>query len=73
MPHIASRELDSGAECPQCGAAVTVREVAARHSDRPEEPPTWVVANRFCSAGCVLLSSDFARLADDLRRPGTDD
>jgi hypothetical protein len=29
-----------------------------RHSARPEEPSTWVVARRYCSAGCVLLAND---------------
>jgi hypothetical protein len=46
-----------------------MREVSARHTERTDEPSTWVVASRFCSAGCVLLSSDLER---NTRDAGTD-
>ena len=59
VPHIASRSRDADAACPRCGASVKVHEVATERVDRPDELTAWVVAKRYCTAGCVLLSSDF--------------
>ncbi len=58
MPHLVSRNRDAGTPCPRCGAPVKVREIAARHSERPDELDAWIVASRFCTAGCILLSAD---------------
>ena len=58
VPHLASRNRDAGMPCPRCGAPVKVREIAARHSERPDELEAWIVTSRFCTAGCILLSAD---------------
>jgi endogenous inhibitor of DNA gyrase (YacG/DUF329 family) len=48
--------------CPRCGAPVHVHEIAFRSKLKPAEPPQWLVGRRFCSDGCILLTSDLEGL-----------
>jgi hypothetical protein len=69
VPSIEIRVRDWGIPCPRCEALLQLREFALRSSGEPDKEPRWLVAQRFCASGCVLLASDL----DSLYERGPED
>lgn len=61
MPHIEYRVRDWGVPCPRCAASLQLHEFSMGPAG-PGQEPRWLVARRYCAAGCVLLARDLDAL-----------